>query len=85
MSYTLQIGWITCDNASNNDTMMVEFARLVSKATGETYDAVRRRIRQVSSYTDMLTCMLTALQMPRTHDQPCRSGRDQDDQLVKAF
>lgn len=39
-----QIGYVTCDNASNNDTMLEEFARLLSKH-GHLFDAKKRRLR----------------------------------------
>jgi len=34
----MQIRWVTCDNATNNDTMMVHFAELIKEATGKPYD-----------------------------------------------
>lgn len=42
-----QIGWVTCDNATNNDTMMSRFAELIEEATKKPYDAKTRRIRYV--------------------------------------
>lgn len=39
------IGYVTCDNASNNNTMMDEFGRLVSDETGQAFDAHKRRLR----------------------------------------
>ena len=43
-----KIGWVTCDNASNNSLMMTRFAEMVKQATGKEFDAVKRRIRWVS-------------------------------------
>lgn len=38
---------VTCDNASNNGTMMDEFAMHMTKATGKVFDAKRNRIRYI--------------------------------------
>ena len=43
-----KIGWVTCDNASNNSLMMTRFAEMIKQATGKEFDAVKRRIRWVS-------------------------------------
>jgi hypothetical protein len=43
--YALQIGHITCDNASNNGTMIQEFSRCYKKKTGEHFDVKKRHIR----------------------------------------
>jgi hypothetical protein len=39
-----QIGWVTCDNASNNDTMMVSLEEMLHKQKIK-FDAVENRIR----------------------------------------
>ncbi|PPQ83391.1 hypothetical protein CVT24_006497, partial [Panaeolus cyanescens] len=40
-----KIGHITCDNASNNDTMLAEFARCYRLKTGKRYNVSERHIR----------------------------------------
>jgi hypothetical protein len=40
-----QIGHVTCDNASNNGTMMYEFGRCYENKTGESFDVRKRHIR----------------------------------------
>ncbi len=40
----LQIGWITCDNASNNNTMMTHMQDMLQKKKVK-FDAVENRIR----------------------------------------
>jgi hypothetical protein len=42
-----QIFYATCDNAVNNNTMLVEFARLIKVATGKIWDPIERRIGSV--------------------------------------
>lgn len=41
----LQIGHITCDNASNNSTMMEEVAALLKDATGREYNGKEWKIK----------------------------------------
>lgn len=43
MSY--QIGYLTCDNASNNGTMLREFSRCLKEATEIIWDPIERRIK----------------------------------------
>lgn len=43
--YDLQIGHVTCDNASNMDTMMMEFGSQVEQGTGKKYNGRKRRVR----------------------------------------
>jgi hypothetical protein len=43
--YDMQIGHITCDNASNNGTMLDEFGRCYRLKTGGTFDTQKRHIR----------------------------------------
>ena len=40
-----QIGWVTCDNAKNNKTMLDEFAKHISVTTGKGFDPKTRYIR----------------------------------------
>lgn len=51
-----QVFKVTCDNARNNDTMMVEFASHIEKATGRSYDATGNRIRYVYITTFSRMC-----------------------------
>jgi hypothetical protein len=44
--YSLQVGYVMCNNAPNNGTML-EFARQVQHETGETWDPIERRIKYV--------------------------------------
>lgn len=44
-SYVLKIGHVTCDNASNNETMMKEFAARLENATGTPYDWKEHKIK----------------------------------------
>lgn len=44
-----KIGWVTCDNTSNNASMITHFAALVRQATGEEFNAMKQRIRCVLS------------------------------------
>ena len=41
----LQIGYVTCDNASNNDTMMEWFAKYIEEKTGVPFDYEECRIQ----------------------------------------
>ena len=47
---TLQIGHVTCDNASNNSTMMQEFAIHLTTANNKEYNARHRKIKCVLTY-----------------------------------
>lgn len=42
-----KIGWVTCDNATNNTTMMYHFATMIFEKTGKHFDSTKRRIRCV--------------------------------------
>lgn len=44
----LQIGYVTCDNAKNNGTMLREFARLVKERTGTNWNPNEGRIKYVN-------------------------------------
>lgn len=41
----LQIGHVTCDNATNNNTMMIEFAKRYEGQVGKVFDVKRGHIR----------------------------------------
>ena len=42
-----KVGHVTCDNASNNRTMMKEFAARLKVTTGKKYDWKKRKIKCV--------------------------------------
>ena len=42
-----KIGWVTCDNASNNTPMMERFAFMIQQKTGKEFNPIKRRIRYV--------------------------------------
>jgi hypothetical protein len=44
---TMKVGHVTCDNASNNSTMMKEFAARLKITTGNKYDWKKRKIKFV--------------------------------------
>jgi hypothetical protein len=50
----MKIGHVTCDNASNNTTMMKEFAARLLLATRKEYDWERRKIKYVLSISSQL-------------------------------
>ena len=39
-----QVGYVTCDNATNNDTMMTEFASHINNNTGKPYDLKKHHL-----------------------------------------
>ena len=45
--FTSKIGHVTCDNASNNSTMMEEFAARLMASTGKRYKWRKRKIKSV--------------------------------------
>jgi hypothetical protein len=47
LTNTLQTGHITCDNASNNSTMMQEVATRLRAATGKKYKWRKRKMKYV--------------------------------------
>ena len=49
LSFTMKVGHITCDNASNNTTMMKELAARLEAATAREYIWEKRKIKSVSS------------------------------------
>jgi hypothetical protein len=48
------LGWLTCDNATNNGTMMVEFAFQIRPVTGRKYDAKERRFGFLSDVSSSM-------------------------------
>ena len=51
LSSTVKVGHITCNNASNNPTMMKEFAARLKTATGKEYNWRKRKIKYASLRT----------------------------------
>jgi hypothetical protein len=47
----MKVGHITCDNASNNLTMMKELAVRLKTCTGKNYHWRKRKIKSVGSFT----------------------------------
>ncbi|KAJ7760272.1 hypothetical protein DFH07DRAFT_771902 [Mycena maculata] len=41
-----RVGYVTCDNATNNGTMLIEFAHQFKLATKQRWDPIERRINQ---------------------------------------
>ncbi|OJT08055.1 Zinc finger BED domain-containing protein RICESLEEPER 2 [Trametes pubescens] len=50
-----KIGYVTCDNATNNDTMMQFFADHVFTATGNLYDGESSRVRCLAHIINLAT------------------------------
>jgi hypothetical protein len=49
--FAVKVGHVTCDNASNNLTMMKEMAVRLKASTGKKYDWKKRKIKFVVSLT----------------------------------
>jgi hypothetical protein len=49
LAINTKVGHVTCDNASNNTTMMKEFAARLKNATGKKYTWKKRKIKSVYS------------------------------------
>ncbi|KAJ7855308.1 hypothetical protein B0H14DRAFT_3449096 [Mycena olivaceomarginata] len=49
------VGWVTVDNASNNGTMMVEFAYQIRRATHRLYDGKARHLRCLAHIVNLAT------------------------------
>ena len=45
LSLCPQIGYVTCDNTSNNSTMMQQFAECILEKTGKVYNPIERCIQ----------------------------------------
>jgi len=74
-----QIGHITCDNASNNRTMLQEFARCYHFKTSVKFDIKRRHIRWPSNWPLTVTTTMIAQrppQMPCPYNQPRHASVD---------
>ena len=55
-----QIGYITCDNASNNGTMLAQFAERIKTATGVDFDREERHVRcatvRAPNFVHIISC-----------------------------
>ena len=58
---TSQIGHVTCDNASNNSTMMQEFATRLTTANDKVYNARQRKIKCVISSVILFFLLIDAI------------------------
>jgi hypothetical protein len=54
LSFIVKVGHVTCDNASNNSTMMKELAVRLKAGTGKKYSWTARKIKFVTSPPCML-------------------------------
>ena len=71
----IQIGWITCDNASNNNTMLDEFAKHILEKYKTVFDPKAQRIRYVSRLTQCCGCChVCCQQVSRTYHQSCNTS-----------
>jgi hypothetical protein len=71
-----KIGWVTCDNVSNNTLMMMCFAAIVQQATGKEFNAVKQQIRWVSCHYFFLMSGSLITKVSCAHYQPCDAGCD---------
>jgi hypothetical protein len=55
----VKVGHVTCDNASNNGTMLKELATRLHARTGKTYHWKKRRVKFVTSYITHSLQLLT--------------------------
>ncbi|KAK7017665.1 ribonuclease H-like domain-containing protein [Favolaschia claudopus] len=62
-----RIGYVTCDNASNNGTMLKEFARQIYLATNETWDPIERRINCLAHVINLATQKLISTHSNSLH------------------
>jgi hypothetical protein len=71
LSSTLKVGHVTCDNASNNRTMMKELAARLKGTMGMEYTWEKRKIKSVGYYLSKPLISLThEQQLSRTCHQP---------------
>ncbi|KAJ3531266.1 hypothetical protein NM688_g7598 [Phlebia brevispora] len=65
-----RIGHITCNNASNNGTMLHEFATQVQRKTGKLFDFRKRRINCLAHIINLATQALIAAYSKTPHFDP---------------
>jgi hypothetical protein len=68
----LKIGWITLDNASNNDTFLCHLEKLL-KDRNISFDAVLRRIRSVHIATSLHTFIIFCRCFPHIVNLACKA------------
>ncbi|EKM48857.1 uncharacterized protein PHACADRAFT_202309 [Phanerochaete carnosa HHB-10118-sp] len=61
------IGHITCDNTSNNGTMLDEFSQQVERKTGIDWDPVAQRINCLAHVINLATQALISTYSPAPH------------------
>jgi hypothetical protein len=70
-----QIGWVTCDSASNNTTMLKEFAKLVNARAdreGNPWDPIEGQIRCLAHIVNLATQALLAEYSKSNHYDPAK-------------
>jgi hypothetical protein len=68
----LKIGWITLDNASNNDTFLYHLEKLL-KERNISFDAIRRRIRSVRISLSLRTFIIFYRCFPHIVNLACKA------------
>jgi len=81
LSSTLKVGHVTCDNASNNRTMMKELAARLEGTTGKEYTWEKRKIKSVGyqscSYHLLMNNSCLANVDPKKPDAHMPTSRDE--------
>ncbi|TFY77500.1 hypothetical protein EWM64_g6510 [Hericium alpestre] len=70
VSIAHKVGHVSCDNASNNGSMMTEFARLIRKETGKPFDAKDHHIRCLAHVVNLATQVLIRTHSASKHYDP---------------
>ncbi|KAL1939214.1 hypothetical protein VTO73DRAFT_10255 [Trametes versicolor] len=65
-----KVGYITCDNAKNNRTMLDEFATQIEKSTGKPFDAEERYVRCLAHIINLATQALLGKYSKSLHYDP---------------
>ncbi|THH18798.1 hypothetical protein EUX98_g8896 [Antrodiella citrinella] len=65
-----KVGHITCDNASNNKTMLREFAKHIFTKTGKAYDVKSRQVNCIAHVINLATQALIAAYSKSPHFDP---------------
>ncbi|KAN0105148.1 hypothetical protein V8E52_011310 [Russula decolorans] len=65
-----KIGHVTCDNASNNSTMMEEFAARLKASTGKKYKWCKQKINCLAHVINLATQALIAIYSKSPHFDP---------------
>ena len=56
-----QVGHVTCDNASNNRTMLQELASRIKAATGIKYNWQQKKIKYVERSAMLISCIISVI------------------------